>query len=268
MHKSGNPRNSIGFQALKNIRARDLIVNTACKKSKLLHWVSDIHPSAMTQSSTDMQEIHILIVDDHQLLLNGTVEIVKGLYPTGIIRTAQTVQAAIEQATEQQLDLAIVDLSLPDSPGSSAQVEMGLNLLQTLMKQFPDLNLMVQTSNVNALVRLMFNIDDHQGGFTFVDKGLPVETFSTRLEWARQGLTYTKGLQTDLEIKPEWLEVLRLAFEEGLQDKGIAQSMYKSERMIRHYWNKLQNVLEVYPEPGKSMRTLVQIQAREKGLLD
>ncbi|MEM6450375.1 MAG: response regulator transcription factor [Cyanobacteria bacterium P01_D01_bin.105] len=226
----------------------------------------------MTQTSTGMQAIHILIIDDHQLLLNGTVEIVKDLYPNGIIRTAQTAQAALEQAleqaTEQPLDLAIVDLSLPESLGSSAQVETGLNLLQTLMKQFPDLNLMVQSSNINALIRLMFDIDDHQGGFTILDKGLPVETFSTRLEWARQGLTYTKGLQTDLEIKPEWLEVLRLAFEEGLQDKGIAQSMYKSERMIRHYWTKLQNVLEVYPEPGKSMRTLVQIRAREKGLLD
>ena len=222
----------------------------------------------MNQTFTEMQAIHILIVDDHQLLLNGTVEIVKGLYPTGIIRTAQTAQAALEQATEQPIDLAIVDLSIPESLGSSAQFETGLTLLQTLMKQFPDLNLMVQSSNVNALIRLLFDIDNHQGGFTIVDKGLPIEIFSTRLEWARQGLTYTKGLQTDLEIKPEWLEVLRLAFEEGLQDKGIAQSMYKSERMIRHYWTKLQNVLEVYPEPGKSMRTLVQIQAREKGLLD
>ncbi|MEL7054514.1 MAG: response regulator transcription factor [Cyanobacteria bacterium J06588_5] len=222
----------------------------------------------MTQASTGMQAIHILIVDDHQLLLNGTVEIVKDLYPTGIIRTAQTAGAAIEQATEQQIDLAIVDLSIPESPGGSAQFETGLTLLQTLMKQFPDLNLMVQSSNVNALIRLMFDIDNHQGGFTIADKSLPVATFSTRLEWARQGLTYTKGLQANLEIKPEWLEVLRLAFEEGLQDKGIAQAMYKSERMIRHYWTKLQNVLEVYPEPGKSMRTLIQIRAREKGLLD
>jgi len=86
----------------------------------------------MTQNSTEIQAIHILIVDDHQLLLNGTVEIVKDLYPTGIIRTAQTAQAAIERATEQPFDLAIVDLSLPESPGSNAQVETGLTQRVTL----------------------------------------------------------------------------------------------------------------------------------------
>jgi len=40
----------------------------------------------------------------------------------------------------------------------------------------------------------------------------------------------SKDLQSDLEVKPEWLEVLQLAFEEGLQDKAIGQSMHKSER--------------------------------------
>ena len=85
------------------------------------------------------------------------------------------------------------------------------------------------------MVRLIPEIDSHQGGFTIADKSETIETFLTRMEWAMQGLTHTKDLQSDLEVKPEWLEVLRLAFEEGLQDKAIAQSMYKSERMIRHY---------------------------------
>jgi len=88
------------------------------------------------------------------------------------------------------------------------------------------------------------------------------------MEWSMEGLTHTKDLQSDLEVKPEWLEVLRLAFEEGLQDKAIAKEMFKSERMIRHYWSKIQDALEIYPEEGKNVRALTQIRAREKGLLD
>jgi len=89
-----------------------------------------------------------------------------------------------------------------------------------------------------------------------------------RMDWAMQGLTHTKDLHSDVEVKPEWLEVMRLAFEEGLQDKAIAIAMYKSERMIRHYWSKIQDALEIYPEEGKNMRAQTQKKARETGLID
>ena len=41
---------------------------------------------------------------------------------------------------------------------------------------------------------------------------------------------------------------------------------------IRHYWNKLYDVLEIDPEldkkEGKNLRSLTEIRARERGLLD
>jgi len=215
-----------------------------------------------------MNPFKILIVDDHRLLLNGTINLVRDRFPDAQILSAQTAQEALTQIRDRSPTLAIVDLSLPDADGTPARIEYGLKLLGQLMQDCPDLNLMVQSSNIKALVRLMPEIDNHQGGFTLADKSLPVEVFLTRLEWAMQGLTHTKDLRTDLEVKPEWLDVLRLAFEEGLQDKAIAQSMYKSERMIRHYWSKIQDALEIYPEPGKNMRALTQIRAREQGLID
>lgn len=215
----------------------------------------------------NFQQPKILIVDDHRLLLNGTISLVSERFPDGKIFSAQTVQSALALVNEHSFDLVIADLSIPET-SEKAQIENGLKLLLQLMGDYPLLNLMVQSSSIRALIRLMPEIDAHQGGFTIVDKSLPVETFITRMEWAMQGLTYTKDIQGDLEVKPEWLEVLRLAFEEGLQDKAIAQAMYKSERMIRHYWSKIQDALEIYPEEGKNIRALTQIRAREKGLLD
>ena len=85
------------------------------------------------------------------------------------------------------------------------------------------------------------------------------------------GLTHTKdikGIHSGLEVKIEWLKVLNLAFEEGLQDKAIAENMCISERMVRHYWSKLQDVLNVYPEEGKNIRIKTEIKARAEGLID
>lgn len=210
----------------------------------------------------------ILIIDDHRLLLNGTINLVSDHIPDAEIFSAQTAQQAIAGVKQHSPDLAIADLSIPQESGKTAHIENGLSLLKQLMQDYPQLNLMVQSSNIKALIRLIPEIDGHQGGFTIADKSLPVETFLTRMEWSLEGLTHTKDLQSDLEVKPEWLEVLRLAFEEGLQDKAIAKEMFKSERMVRHYWSKIQDALEIYPEEGKNVRALTQIRAREKGLLD
>ena len=93
----------------------------------------------------------------------------------------------------------------------------------------------------------------------------------TRVDWALQGLTHTKdikGIHSGLEIKPEWLQVLNLAFEQGLQDKVIAKNMCISERMVRHYWSKLQDALSIYPEEGKNIRIQTEIKARAAGLID
>ena len=222
----------------------------------------------MSHSSTQEQPVEILIVDDHRLLLNGTISLVSDRFPNAQIRSCQTVQDALTEVRKHLPDLAIVDLSLPETSGTAANVEQGLGLLKVLMQDYPQLNLMVQSSNVKALIRIMPEIDNHQGGFTIADKSLPIDTFLMRMEWARLGLTHTKDLQTDVEVKPEWLEVMRLAFEEGLQDKAIALAMHKSERMIRHYWSKIQDALEIYPEEGKNMRALTQRKARETGLID
>lgn len=222
----------------------------------------------MSYSSTQEQQIDILIVDDHRLLLNGTISLVKDRFPNAQIRSCQTAQDALEQVRKHLPDLTIVDLSIPETSGTAARVEHGLELLKFLMQNYPQLNLMVQSSNVKALIRIMPEIDNHQGGFTIVDKSVPIDTFPIRMEWAMQGLTHTKDLQNDVEVKPEWLEVMRLAFEEGLQDKAIAQAMHKSERTIRHYWSKIQDALQVYPEEGKNLRVQLQRKARETGLID
>jgi DNA-binding NarL/FixJ family response regulator len=131
------------------------------------------------------------------------------------------------------------------------------------------LNIVVQSANAKSLVRLKPAINAHEGGFTIADKSLPLAEMLTKVDWALKGVVYTpREMRTSLEIKPEWLEVLRLAFQEGLQDKTIAERMKVAERTVRHYWTQVQDALGVYPDTGKNIRIQTEMRAREEGLID
>ncbi|MEL6130396.1 MAG: response regulator transcription factor [Cyanobacteria bacterium J06633_23] len=217
----------------------------------------------------------ILIVDDHQVVLSGTIGILREHYPTHELLTAKTAQEALEQLANHRLSLAILDLSIPEAYQQDAKVETGIELLRQVMKHYPEQNIAVQSTYIKALVRVRSEIDSHQGGFTIVDKSMSSQDIFQRIDGALKGFSHTRGikaLQAGIELKPEWLEVLTLAFHEGLQDKAIAQELNVQPSTIRHYWNKLYDVLEIDPEvdkkDGKNLRSLTEIRARERGLLD
>ncbi len=225
----------------------------------------------MKQALSGKALIKILVIDDHESVLSGTVEVLRKQYPEAEFITALTAVHTLQQVLSMQPDLVVMDLSLPESPGKMARPDTGVQLLRTLMKDYPNLNIVVQSAHVRTLVRIKPDIDAHKGGFTVADKSLSSQEMLTRVDWALQGLTHTKdikGIHSGLEVKPEWLRVLTLAFEEGLTDKAIAERMCVGERMVRHYWSKLQDALDVYPESGRSLRIHTEMRAREEGLID
>jgi len=219
----------------------------------------------MTQESSTLE---ILVVDDHQLILSGTLNVLQQQYPEAAIATAKTVVEALTQMRNSAFDLIVMDLSIPEKSGAIAYIDTGINLLQQLIKEYPQQNFLVQSSYVKALVRIKHEIDEHQGGFAIADKGLCESEMIVRANLALQGATHTKDIKTGLELKPEWLEVLKLAFEEGLTDIAICKRIHRSERAVRTYWTKIQDVLGIYPEPGKNMRIQTEIRARQEGLID
>jgi len=217
----------------------------------------------------ESQKLTFLIIDDHELVLGATRSALEQAYPDAHLVTAQSLQDAMRCVKMYQPNLAVVDLSIPNETGEMAQINVGIQLLKQLMQQYPTLNIVVQSAHVKTLVRLKPIINEHEGGFTIADKSLPMKEMLTKVDWALQGLIYTpRDMRNGLEVKPEWLEVLHLAFQEGLQDKAIAERMNVSERTVRHYWTKIQDVLEVYPDEGKNVRIQTEIHARQAGLID
>ncbi|MGF1567051.1 MAG: DNA-binding response regulator [Nodosilinea sp.] len=214
-----------------------------------------------------------VILDDQVRMLNDTVALVQKHYPKAQIDSALTARQALELVTAQPPNAIIVDLSIPETASAPLseppQVAIGIQLLSTLMAQWPALNIVVQTAHAASLIRLKPDILLHQGGFTIVDKCLPTDDLPTKLDWALKGLNYLPPeMRAGLELRPEWMEVLRLAFQEGLQDQAIADRMNVAHRTIRHYWTKIQSILGVCPEEGKNIRIQTEIRARQAGLID
>ncbi|MFK0733246.1 MAG: response regulator [Gloeotrichia echinulata GP01] len=225
----------------------------------------------MKQALSEKALLKILVIDDHQSVLTGTVDVLRQNYPGAELITAINVTNALNQMTASPPDLVIMDLSIPENLGETARPDVGVQLLKNLMKDYPSLNIVVQSAHIRTLVRIRPDIDSHKGGFTVADKSLSSQQMLTRVDWALQGLTHTKeikAINSGLEIKREWFMVLTLAFDQGLQDKIIAQKMCISERMVRHYWSKLQDALDVYPEEGKNIRIQTEMRARQEGLID
>ncbi|MEY3255789.1 MAG: hypothetical protein RLZZ29_920 [Cyanobacteriota bacterium] len=190
------------------------------------HQMQHLLPDQLTVQSTNQTNklLKILVIDDHESVLNGTIYILRKNYPSAEFITATDVQTTVDQVTNRQPDLIVMDLSIPERQGMTARTDNGIQLLKTLMKQHPHLNIVVQSAHSKTLVRIRLNIDSHQGGFTIANKSVSIQEMLTRVDWALQGLTHTKdikGINSGTEVKPEWLKVLYLAFERGLQIKPL-----------------------------------------------
>lgn len=216
-----------------------------------------------------MSRFRILVIDDHAMVLGGTTTALKTHYPDAEIHTAQTTQQGLEQISALTPDVVVIDLSMPEKIGEIAKVDHGIQLLRHIMADYSNLNIVVQSAHVKSLVRIKSAIAGHEGGFTIADKGLSMQEMLVKVDWAIQGVVFTpKEMRNGIEMKAEWLDVLRLAFGEGLQDKGIAERISVAERTVRHYWSKIQDVLDVYPDEGKNIRIQTEKRAREEGLID
>jgi DNA-binding NarL/FixJ family response regulator len=223
----------------------------------------------MGQNLVMAKSHQMIVVDDHEAVLKGTVSALQQQFPEAEILTAQTVNEVQKLIAQTKPDVVVVDLSIPTISGDPSRIENGIQLLRSLMQEYPNLNIAVQSAHSQSLVRLKPAIHTHKGGFTIADKSLPLKEMLTKVDWAMQGVVYTpQDMRTRLELKSEWLEVLRLAFAEGLQDRAIAEHINVSERTVRHYWTQVQDALGVYPDQGKNIRIQTEIKARELGLID
>jgi DNA-binding NarL/FixJ family response regulator len=235
----------------------------------------------MNQSLAKTTSLQIVLVDGSDICLTGTNELIKNYYPNAKISLAQTANDALNKISILQPNLIIMDICLPEQPGKIAQTRIGLELLQQVMHTYPNVNILVQSPYVKRLVQIKPAIDTHKGGFVIADKNITNQEMLSRIDGALRGFTCIKeitdiyiypNIYEELNVKPEILKLLSLAFNEGLQDKAIAAHICVSERTVRNHWDTLQLALGIDCDElrtqGKNIRIMTKIRAREAGLID
>ncbi|SMD37327.1 DNA-binding response regulator, NarL/FixJ family, contains REC and HTH domains [Reichenbachiella faecimaris] len=65
-----------------------------------------------------IKRTNIIIIDDHQILIDGVVELLKNHAAFHVVGTASGFQRALELVENHQVDVAICDLNMPDIKGS------------------------------------------------------------------------------------------------------------------------------------------------------
>ncbi|MBW4464702.1 MAG: response regulator [Pegethrix bostrychoides GSE-TBD4-15B] len=126
----------------------------------------------------------IVVIDDHEMILDGVVNLLKTKYPDAAVRVAQTRQAGQELIDSLTPSLVVMDLAIPERTGSKPLAESGVGLIEALLRQYPTLNIAVLSANTNPLVRLKPQIDNHEGGFTVSDKGWVAESILQKVNMA------------------------------------------------------------------------------------
>ena len=210
-----------------------------------------------------------IVLDDHESVLEGTCRVLQTQYPEAKIVSAITANEVVPLIKDSHPALLVMDLSIPTEKGEQPKIDNGLQLLQSILADYPTLSLVIQSAHARSLIRLKPVIESHRAGFTIAEKSLTSQEMLTKVDWALKGLLYTPPeMRTGLELKPEWMTLLQLAFVEGITDKAIAQKMNVSERTVRHYWTRTQDALEVYPDEGSNIRIQTYNKARHYGLIE
>ena len=162
--------------------------------------------------------------------------------------------------------MAIVDLHLPKEIDGSESVQNGKDLLANLMKNYPNLHLVVLTGRRReSLVTLKNEIDNHQGGFVIASKDCSELDLKEYIDSTQRRYKLTQIIREGIELTPEEYKVLKL-MSEGKMNVQIAKAMFIDDKKVGRTITSIYGKLGV---PTESNARLFAInRAREIGLLD
>ncbi|HLV42001.1 MAG TPA: response regulator transcription factor [Brumimicrobium sp.] len=201
---------------------------------------------------------HILIVDDHQMLLEGIRSFVAGQFPKAVLLLASTHQEILSVLNKRSIDVLLLDLMLGN--------EDSRTFLSQLLQLQPEMKIVVissmeEESIVNALLQ--------NGAHGFVGKSSSTMYIAEAINAVMNGNIYIDPLLKDhVKKKNESLNttgiVLTLREKEVLNEtlkekriKDIAASLFVSEKTVENHRSNLFTKFDVSNVTGLVKKALL-----------
>ena len=197
-----------------------------------------------------MDEIRVLVVDDHPLFREGVVRTLGEEAGVAVVGEADTASGAIEMARGTLPDVVLLDLKLPDASG--------LSVVETLQHECPYSQIVVLTAveDEDALLQAL-----KQGARGYLVKGISGRELKTVVRAIARGETYvspsmagrllkelttaersaTMGVASLTDREGSILQLVA----EGLTNKEIARRLSLSEKTVKHYMTNILQKLQV-----------------------
>ncbi len=192
-------------------------------------------------------KIKVVIIDDHPLLRQGVVTILKAQRDMQVVGEGATAQDAMRLAATLQPDIVLLDISIPGG---------GVGAAQGVASSCPDVKIAILTASeqeddVTAAFRA--------GARAYIVKGVPPRELVRILRAVHAGETYvTPNLSVDLlvrretagppnpldEITERELEILE-GVVAGSSNKEIGHRLGLSEKTIKYHMTNILQKLQV-----------------------
>jgi DNA-binding NarL/FixJ family response regulator len=183
--------------------------------------------------------MRILIVDDHALVRRGMSYVVKEGFPDADVSEAESAAAALVVLRAEKVDLALVDVRMPDLDG--------LELLRTVKAEWPDIPVIMLSPYENAPYVKRALADGASG---YLLKDATPEDLSQAINVALSGSGNVlsprviqnlfddaesgsqNGRRSEFSLTQRENDILGL-LAEGRSNREIAQSLYLSEKTVK-----------------------------------
>lgn len=175
----------------------------------------------------NLDKIKIIVVDDHPMVIEGMKAMLKQIRYVELCATASNAYEAMEKVKENQPDLVITDINMPEISG--------VELTSKLKKEFPNLKIIgMSTFNERSYISQMIQ----NGADGFLVKSASKEEIETAISSVLDGKMYlssdaviSNSEQKELKNQPTLTrrekEILTL-ISEGFTNPQIAEKLFIS----------------------------------------
>ena len=182
-----------------------------------------------------MRKITLALVDDHQIVIDGLMSLLKGEERYQFAFATTHPEQVIDHLKKKQVDVLLTDVQMPGLPGNA--------LAREVRKQFPDIKILaLSMSGQGDIVNEMINDADISG---YVLKNIGKKELITAIEKiANGGIYFSEDVLEELQrtanrkkesdiahLTDRETEIIRL-IEKEYSNKQIAETLFISERTV------------------------------------